>query len=373
MLKLLSLLSPLFINLFGAIILLATSNKNYKNRFYLGLFFANSFIIFTGHFLSFLKYWELFKYIDFLFLSALLAFYPLFYLFIKSAFNYNILSPKNIYHFIPSIVVGILMLATTVYTGSKSYTIYMNNNLYNSPINNNGALILAFIYKGSRAFHLLQILFYNFITIKYIIAAKKNIHNSFSNLDKYQEKYFYIVTVSFILLMSIPGFFVTFIGRTPFISNDIMLFLVTCIFTLLYIILAVIGIQQKPSESHFSDFEINDELNHNNELLELEQHLIEYFNKEKPWLNPDLNIWDVAKNIGTNRSYVSKIINENLGSNFNQFVNNYRIEEAKELLKKSPERTIGEISELSGFGSVNSFIRIFKQTENCTPTKFKKS
>ena len=111
---------------------------------------------------------------------------------------------------------------------------------------------------------------------------------------------------------------------------------------------------------------------HQHELRQIEKNLLDYFHNEKPWLSSNLNIWDVAKHIGSNRSYVSHVINEKIGCNFNYFVNDYRVNEAKLLLKKTPELQLSEISELSGFGSLNSFIRIFKMLENCTPTEFKK-
>ena len=139
-------------------------------------------------------------------------------------------------------------------------------------------------------------------------------------------------------------------------------------------ILAIVGIQQVPinttkidTEQEIATTEIN-----LNELELVEASLIQYFKTSKPWLNSHLNIWDVSKNIGSNRSYVSRVINENIGCNFNDFVNMYRINEAKRLLIKYPESTILEISEKAGFGSVNSFMRIFKKMENCTPNQFRK-
>ena len=55
-----------------------------------------------------------------------------------------------------------------------------------------------------------------------------------------------------------------------------------------------------------------------------------------------------------------------------RITNQYRINEAKTLLKQSPSLYMTEVSDLSGFGSVNSFLRIFKLLENCTPTEYKK-
>lgn len=373
MIKIVALLSTLFINLYGAIFLFATSNKQYINRFFLALFFFNGFLLFVGHFLSFNEFWEVFRYFDFVFLTSLLAFYPLYYLYIYSAFNFTLVSTKWLYHFIPSIIIALLMIVTTIFSSWQDYEIYMNNNLYGTELSTQAAKNLAYLYKGTRMFHLLQIIFYNFLTIRFLISSNNKMNNFFSNLDKFQLQYFYIVNISFILLMSIPGFYVTLIGRTPLNEDGLQLLYICTLFTILYLILAIIGLRQIPAEINLNN--TNEDLSfelHQQELKIIEKSLIEYFTKQKPWLNPQLNILDVAKKIGTNRSYVSKIINENIGCNFNQFVNNYRINEAKILLKQTPEISISEISELAGFGSVNSFIRIFKSIENYTPTEFRK-
>lgn len=315
----------------------------------------------------------MFRYFDFLFLATLLAFYPLYYLYILSAFNFNIVPIKRIYHFIPTIIIAFIMLITTVLSSWENYEIYMNNNLYGTELTTTSSKILAYLYKGSRAFHLVQIVAYNFLTIRFILRAQKEMSNSFSNLDKYQLRYFYIVNISFILFMSIPGFFVTVVGRTPLNTNEILLLLSCILFTLLYLIIALVGIRQVPVEINLQpESTQTDEKIHLHDLKQLEQDLQNYFNQNKPWLTQNLNIWEVAQHLGTNRSYVSNVINEKFGCNFNQFVNSYRINEAKHILNNNNQKTIAEISELAGFGSVNSFIRIFKKIEKCTPSEFRK-
>ena len=372
MIKIIAILSTLFINLFSAITLLATSNKKYKNRFYLGLFFFNSFLLFVGHFLSFNEYWRAFKFYDFIFLASLLAFYPLYYFYIYSAFNFKIAPIKWVYHFTPAILIGVLMLITYSVSNWDSYHAYMNNNLYNNELTDLNSKILAYLYKGSRGFHLLQIVVYNFLTIRFILMAKSKMNDSFSNLDTYQIRFFYIATISFILFMSVPGFYVTLIGRSPLNTNGMLLLFMCLLFTSLFLILTIIGLKQIPTVESIEDNTNDNGEIHLQELEEIEIKLKHYFKKEKPWLDPQLNIWDVAKEIGTNRSYISKVVNDNVGCNFNQFVNKYRIKEAKKLLNKTPEIPISEISDLAGFGSLNSFIRIFKNSESCTPSKFKK-
>ena len=358
--------------------MLGTSDKQFKNRFFLSLFFFDSFILFTGHFLSFNEVWHTFKYFDFLFITSIVAFYPFYYLYLYSAFNMNFIKAKFIVHFIPAIVIGLVMLIISYTASWNEYYEYMQNNLNGTPLKNTTSKILSYLYKGSRAFHLIQIVIYNFLAIRFILKARKQMNNLFSNLDKYQLKYFYIANISFIICMSVPGVFVTILGRKP-INTDIISYLVLCsLFTLLYIILAIVGLKQIPAKINISSKEDKTEnkislsnIEADFDLNEIHQNLMNYFDKKKPWLQPDLNIWDVSKNIGSNRTYVSKVINEEIGCNFNQFVNGYRIEEAKKLLTKTPLIPISEISELSGFGSVNSFIRIFKASELCTPNQYR--
>ena len=99
----------------------------------------------------------------------------------------------------------------------------------------------------------------------------------------------------------------------------------------MYLILAIVGLKQIPVDNKLENTNkatISGEIQYF-ELKQIEKNLIEYFSHEKPWLHSNLNIWEVSKRIGTNRSYVSHAINENMGCNFNHFVNEYRINEAK--------------------------------------------
>jgi len=83
------------------------------------------------------------------------------------------------------------------------------------------------------------------------------------------------------------------------------------------------------------------------------------FEKKKFYLNKDLKIWDVSGHLATNRTYISRIINQEFGLNFCAFVNRYRVEHTKILMASKKNLTIEEIADQSGFGSVNSLYRAF--------------
>ncbi len=75
---------------------------------------------------------------------------------------------------------------------------------------------------------------------------------------------------------------------------------------------------------------------------------------------------------GTNRTYVSKFFNDNHGKTFFLYVNEYRVRHAKMLLGTSNE-IMDTIAEQSGFGSRQSFYRIFSKIAGSTPEEYRKS
>lgn len=89
--------------------------------------------------------------------------------------------------------------------------------------------------------------------------------------------------------------------------------------------------------------------------------------------NPNLRIGDIADIAGTNRTYISKIVNDGMGTNFCDWVNSYRLEYAKELMNDpdSNHLTLAEIAEFSGFTSISVFYRVFKQKEGMPPRRFR--
>lgn len=76
---------------------------------------------------------------------------------------------------------------------------------------------------------------------------------------------------------------------------------------------------------------------------------------------------DVREILPLNRTYLGQIINAEYGCNFYQFVTNYRIEEAKRLMRANPEMKLQDIAEQSGFSSPVVFSRIFARETGVSP------
>lgn len=92
---------------------------------------------------------------------------------------------------------------------------------------------------------------------------------------------------------------------------------------------------------------------------------------EKPFLKPGLKKADVAAALGTNVTYISACINTSLGCSFPEFVSDYRIRHAKQLMAQNPGMRLSDVGEQSGFASEQSFYRTFKERTGQTPQEWK--
>jgi AraC-like DNA-binding protein len=106
----------------------------------------------------------------------------------------------------------------------------------------------------------------------------------------------------------------------------------------------------------------------------LKEQLIKLLETKEIFKNPDLRISDVSTLLNTNRTYISNLVNEEFNQSFADFINNYRIKYAKNILhdKKQINISISEIGYMSGFLSESSFYRVFKDKVGVSPGSYRK-
>ncbi|WP_282043438.1 helix-turn-helix domain-containing protein [Winogradskyella flava] len=97
--------------------------------------------------------------------------------------------------------------------------------------------------------------------------------------------------------------------------------------------------------------------------------------EEKVYLNPELNLSDLAKMANMSRGQLSEIVNTAFNKNFNDFVNGYRVEAFKNMLKadKHKQLSLLGIAQECGFNSKATFNRVFKKLTNYSPTEYLKT
>jgi AraC-like DNA-binding protein len=208
--------------------------------------------------------------------------------------------------------------------------------------------------------------------IKYI----RQFSSSTEQIDLSWLKYFLLI----LMLIIIAWFNLVFFDLKNIIELTPLLYL-SCVFFLAYF-----SLQQK----EIFDFNKNDlkELSaikeykrenpkrvSENRVNELNVKLKQLMNSEKMYLENDLSLPKLAKSMNASCNETSFVINELYGDNFFNFINKFRIEEAKMLLlsEKYNQLNILGIAFESGFNSKTTFNTTFKKYTGVSPTEFVKS
>lgn len=103
---------------------------------------------------------------------------------------------------------------------------------------------------------------------------------------------------------------------------------------------------------------------------ELRKRLELWMEQDKPYLNPDFQLSDLCKALAMNRTYMSQFIHSEYNCTFYQFVNHYRVEEAKSLKRECPSMKVHDVSARCGFSSPTVFSRTFASFEGVTPREW---
>jgi AraC-like DNA-binding protein len=101
--------------------------------------------------------------------------------------------------------------------------------------------------------------------------------------------------------------------------------------------------------------------------------LLQFMEAERPYVDGDLTIQKLAERLSIPASHLSQTINERLGKSFPDFINSYRVKEAKKKLLDPALKHLSVlgIAEEVGFNSKSSFNAVFKKHTDMTPSEFR--
>ena len=335
----------------------------------------------------YVRFPHLLKVID----QLLFFIFPLLYLQVKYLIsNYKQFNLKNLIHFTPWLI--IILLNTDFYISSAEEKFFLLNNM---------SLYYKIIHIASSEIVAIQGVIYSILALKLLSNYEQKIKHYQSNVDKMILKIQYIgISLSlFAWMIGIIGIHLEFfninIGVDLF--NFVYLTLVLIIYVISYsaikspeiykldakqINMGLISHTQKPVLAKEMPIEnvVISEIKNKIVVEELEDPIIEeintkllsYFEKEKPYLNPELSLQELADKLDVKRYQLSNIINQKHQKNFYEFVNQYRVEEVKIRMMDPQNKKLKIISLAydSGFNSKASFNRIFKQMTSKTPSQF---
>lgn len=108
--------------------------------------------------------------------------------------------------------------------------------------------------------------------------------------------------------------------------------------------------------------------------IEMKGKLLDVMLKEKPYLNIELRLDDISRLMNLSRNHTSQIINQHFNLSFFDFINRYRIKDAKNLLMNTAENglTTTQIAYDVGFNNRASFYKAFKKFTDLNPSEYVK-
>ncbi|WP_178984719.1 helix-turn-helix domain-containing protein [Winogradskyella helgolandensis] len=348
-------------------LVLIIEGRRIKPKLFLGLFliaYCAELLNSILHDLNILESepWLLFLPFNFFYLIL-----PLFYIYVKGISNINLTKKKIVLILLP----GILEFIS--YTVLFMLSVGTKVKLHNSESFSN---VLSLIEILSFAYST----YYIFLTIKFINKQKTKVEEFYSNtegklLTWAKGVLMFLFTFLIIILSSL---FLEGIFYDDYIYPAISIINVVFIFWI-----GISGIKQsklfvtkiasiKKIDHQQSDVnETNNRLKTNNK--DHYEKLIALMDDEKLFLEPNLSLADVSLKLKITQRNLSELIRDESDKNFNQFVNHYRVEEAKKLLLDTSNNHLNMLGIAfdSGFSSKATFYSVFKKHTSLTPTLFK--
>ena len=227
------------------------------------------------------------------------------------------------------------------------------------------------------AFKLPHMLLYIFLTLKLLSKYAQNINSAQRTLDWAKLDWLRKLTAGFGVFWSF--WFVYNIAMILGVKYHQELdYLVTGSLFLIIFGICYMTLRQPEVFSGFSTLQRSAKYEKSNLTpVRAEAHirqLVHLIKSEQPFLQQGLKLEDLAHRLSVSPHHLSQILNERLGQNFYDFINGYRIEQAKVKLT-DPEQnhfTILSIAYEVGFNNKASFNSAFKKHTGMTPSQFRK-
>ncbi len=230
-----------------------------------------------------------------------------------------------------------------------------------------------------------EIQYYAYIIIIFLSLKKyKAVYReNYSNHDNDNYKWLLQITVFFFFahLFVLAKLGLKYFGQDQsFLQNIYLIISTVALFTICWFVLKALYNPQ-----HFtgigSDLEPIDTLTKKNESIshkkiisnESSIRLTAYMEQNKPYLDDALSLQKLAAQVDMPEKELSILINKQIGKHFFDFINEYRIKDAKILLKDQSNLTVLEILYQVGFSSKSSFYTAFKKETGFTPSDYRKS
>ena len=311
-----------------------------------------------------------------------LALAPLIYFYFRSITNpKTTFEKKDLLHFVPILLLIGIKAVILIYDS--------NQNGYNDT--QNGYLVINFQWKYLDPLvdlvSMLQMLIYLVFSFQLLYNYKEKITHFFSNTYKielnwlnnfliiYSILYLYhsieivvnetIVDLSWIQewwYYLLSGFAIIYVGIKGYFTDLSQLKEIETA--------SFLEGEKTALEKELNQFETKTELSER--LKDLKENIKDYFTANKPYLESDLTLVSLSRQLSVSREDLSEVINKGFNVKFNDFINQYRIEEFKLKLSEGEHKQLSliGIAYECGFNSKATFNRAFKKFTNSSPSEY---
>lgn len=305
---------------------------------------------------------------------------PVFYLYARLiSSGDNSFNSKYYLHFIPFIIVVIYGFLF-VYLKSSEFKL---------------SLIRGDLEDSLPGLHLIGYLkpvhgiIYTLLTIKVLRDYNNKIRNSYSNIERINLNWLRHLTIGLIVVWSIVVIDIAVNAMsTNYIQMDYLIYMAASvlIYSIGYLSLRqpqifdqIIPKSEAKPELNFK-IKTGDEKSYQKSgLTEIEaqnylKNLLSMIEADRPYLNSDLTLRELAGKLSMSPHNLSEILNTRLNQSFYDFINRYRVEEVKRRLadRESDKYSLIGIAFDSGFNSKSAFNTIFKKQTGTTPSQYRK-
>ena len=244
-------------------------------------------------------------------------------------------------------------------------------------------LVLTGIPISSAAIRCVEYLF-NGLLLCYILfflkEHREKVNNYYSDLEDVTLKWIKLIVYIFL------GFHIFWIFEDiiSFYKEDVDVYFASVSSILTFVMIFWIGHKgfSQPEIFKNKQFiapvvlpEVVDVLVENQEDIERYNSLYERIEKEQLYLDSKLNLHSLSAALGLSKKELSRLINQQGDCNFYQFINQFRVNEFKKLLKspKAAQLSLLGLAQEAGFGSKSTFYSAFKAIEGMSPKQYELS
>jgi AraC-like DNA-binding protein len=367
----------MYVTLFWAVVLLISKRENNRARFFLGVFMVVAFLVYLSHAHFFKKLYSTFHIFEPVYIFASLSVYPLYYWYIKLLSVETSYRWVNLRLLLPAVFFALVSAVLYVIMSAEEKQLYIADLLSRRSITASESIFIQtqkINVLASRAVFLVQVIYFLVKGEKLVKQYNRQIANFYSNLESKTILWVNFFLYSFVAT-SIMSIIFNIIGREFFLDSTVLLLIPSMIFSVLLFFIGFLGYMQNHTVVDLETEESKSEnfVTKSYTTKKMDDELLALFSVKQIYKNPDLKITHLSEMLHTNRTYISKHINTEFSCTFSDFVNKYRVEEAKKLLidETMKSYSLNYISEKSGFGSMGSFMRVFRDIEGITPGQFR--